>query len=501
MSLVQINGSTQVRQGSIIDDRLAERYVKADGSRVFTADQSLNGFRLTDLADPTSGQDAATRQYVNDTLFATFGSGTPIGRALMSSATKAEARTTIDAEDSTRKGQANGYAALDSTGKVPVAQIPTPEALNLTKADVGLENVDNTSDATKWAATATVSNKTLDATNTVVLRADKFTLWDTNDSTRRAQFSAVNVTPNITQTYLLPANSTTLAGTDSIQVITNKIISGDLNTFSDIPIASVSGLQLALAARELVVNRGQADGYAPLNSAGKIDQAYLPSYVDDVEEYLNKTLFPTVGEAGKIYVALDTQAIYRWTGSVYVLLGGDPDMVPGNYAETIGDGVTSTFVLDHNFHTLDVTISVWEVSTGIEINCNKARTTQNTVTLTFASPPGINAYRAVILNGGVVADKTVAGLGPTWSTSTMTGAGSLSSAPNYTYIVLLASGAAPVLPSAIGNSSRYVLKNIHTADRTVTTTAAQTVEGQASLVLSPGASAEVVSDGTNWRII
>jgi hypothetical protein len=67
--------------------------------------------------------------------------------------------------------------------------------------------------------------------------------------------------------------------------------------------------------------------------------------------------------------------------------------------------------------------------------------------------------------------------------------------------VLLGSGAVATLPTAIGNESRYTLKNVHSADRTVSTTASQTVEGLGFLVLSTGASAELISDGANWRII
>lgn len=52
--------------------------------------------------------------------------------------------------------------------------------------------------------------------------------------------------------------------------------------------------------------------------AGKVPASQLPSYVDDVEEYANLAGFPVTGETGKIYVAIDTGRIYRWTGSVYV---------------------------------------------------------------------------------------------------------------------------------------------------------------------------------------
>ena len=51
---------------------------------------------------------------------------------------------------------------------------------------------------------------------------------------------------------------------------------------------------------------------------GKIPAAQLPSYVDDVEEYASVSVFPVIGESGKLYVALDTNRTYRWSGSIYV---------------------------------------------------------------------------------------------------------------------------------------------------------------------------------------
>tara|TARA_R110000868_G_C10972548_1_gene770413 strand:- start:8086 stop:9987 length:1902 start_codon:yes stop_codon:yes gene_type:complete len=62
---------------------------------------------------------------------------------------------------------------------------------------------------------------------------------------------------------------------------------------------------------------GSASGIAPLNASTKIDSIYLPSYVDDVEEYADLASFPVTGETGKIYVAIDTNKTYRWSGSVY----------------------------------------------------------------------------------------------------------------------------------------------------------------------------------------
>ena len=83
-------------------------------------------------------------------------------------------------EDKANKGVPNGYASLDATGKMPVAQAPPAPVTTvagrtgdvvLTKTDVGLSNVDNTSDATKNAAAVTLTNKTINgANNTLTVR-------------------------------------------------------------------------------------------------------------------------------------------------------------------------------------------------------------------------------------------------------------------------------------------------------------------------------------------
>jgi hypothetical protein len=75
MPQTQINGGTQIRSasitsdrlasGTVADDRLASSYVKADGTRAFTAAQSMGGNKLTSVGDPTTAQDAATKAYVD----------------------------------------------------------------------------------------------------------------------------------------------------------------------------------------------------------------------------------------------------------------------------------------------------------------------------------------------------------------------------------------------------------------------------------------------------
>lgn len=64
--------------------------------------------------------------------------------------------------------------------------------------------------------------------------------------------------------------------------------------------------------------KGQPGGLASLDSNGLVPSSQLPSYVDDVLEYSTLSAFPTTGETGKIYVTLDTNLTYRWSGTGYV---------------------------------------------------------------------------------------------------------------------------------------------------------------------------------------
>jgi len=85
-------------------------------------------------------------------------------------------------------------------------------------------------------------------------------------------------------------------------------------------------------------------------SSGIIDAARLPSYVDDVLEFANFAAFPATGEMHKIYVTLDTNRTYRWSGSVYVEINVDQTITltsdvtgsgTGTFAATIATGAVS----------------------------------------------------------------------------------------------------------------------------------------------------------------
>lgn len=108
---------------------------------------------------------------------------------------------------------------------------------------------------------------------------------------------------------------------------------GSADNTSDLNKPVSTAQQAALDLKIDLTEKGAANGVAPLNGSSKIDATYLPSYVDDVLEYANLAAFPVTGETGKIYVALDTNLIYRWSGSIYVEIS---EGIPMAYIDTDG---------------------------------------------------------------------------------------------------------------------------------------------------------------------
>lgn len=63
----------------------------------------------------------------------------------------------------------------------------------------------------------------------------------------------------------------------------------------------------------------------------KVPSSQLPSYVDDVLEYNTRAEFPATWEKGKIYIAINDDSQWRWTGTTYKKMVSSPwstDAIP-----------------------------------------------------------------------------------------------------------------------------------------------------------------------------
>lgn len=116
---------------------------------------------------------------------------------------------------------------------------------------------------------------------------------------------------------------------------------------------SISDLKSMLALNNVtneaqipLSQKGVANGVAELDASGKVPSSQLPSYVDDVLEYVNLSSFPTTGETGKIYIAQDTNKTYRWSGSAYVEISAS--LALGETSSTAYRGDRGKVAYDHS---------------------------------------------------------------------------------------------------------------------------------------------------------
>jgi len=167
----------------------------------------------------------------------------------------------------------------------------------------------------------------------------------------------VNGLSAATSSYLTSLPAGTISGSSQVSITQSQITDLDHYTDADnllylnskgvvsgsvvtsLPAGTISGSSQVsitesqitdLKTYQVTSEKGQANGYASLDSGGLVPSTQLPSYVDDVLEYANLASFPATGVTGKIYVAIDTNKTYRWSGSVYVYItSGAVDSVAG----------------------------------------------------------------------------------------------------------------------------------------------------------------------------
>lgn len=121
------------------------------------------------------------------------------------------------------------------------------------------------------------------------------------------------------------ATGTVDFATERLEVEGNIRYSGTLKPANQTPTANMwlkapttSTNAWAFITSDDITDHNAANKLLKLNSSGFIDSAYLPAFIDDVLEFANLAAMPLTGEAGKIYVALDSNKQYRWSGSSYV---------------------------------------------------------------------------------------------------------------------------------------------------------------------------------------
>lgn len=223
--------------------------------------------------------------------------------------------------------------------------------VEITKANIGLGNVDNTSDEDKPVSTA--------------------------------QQTALN------------------AKVDKTTTINEHALSGNVTiTKSDVGLGNVTN-----DAQVKKSEMGVAGGVATLDSTGKVPSSQLPSYVDDVLEYTSRAGFPATGQSGIIYVDLETNKTYRWGGTEYaeisasLALGEEPSTAyAGNKGKANADAIAALQTRVGNVEGTNTTQGA-----AIQTAQGAAEAAQTTAT---------QAKNAAATNAGAIEDIVVNGTTP-----------------------------------------------------------------------------------------
>lgn len=188
-------------------------------------------------------------------------------------------------------------------------------------------------------------------------------------------------------------------------------------------IATASTLGVIMVGNGLKIDVSGKMDLAILDESNLIKSDFLPSYVDDVLEFANYASLPVTGEQGKIYITIDDNSQYRWTGTKYSSFNNPLDYATQAEAEAgtdnikvmtalrvkesilanapmkkfttmIGDGAAKQIVVTHNLNTRDILINLYEgndlVMADVQI------TSVNSVTIVFAEAPNAGAIKVVI---------------------------------------------------------------------------------------------------------
>lgn len=102
--------------------------------------------------------------------------------------------------------------------------------------------------------------------------------------------------------------------------------------------------------------------------------------------------------------------------------------------------------------------------------------------------------------GDVTINVTSTG-GMTRIVATSSGNFTAGAATNTDYIYLIAGAHTMTLPTAVGNTNMYTVKNKYTSAITINTTSSQNIDNALTILINPLSSVDLISDNSNWWVV
>ena len=226
-------------------------------------------------------------------------------------------------------GDGTTYKQYSATEKTKLAGIETGAEVNTIDTVSDTTEIDlaiTARDLTATIRAGSIDESKLDTSVNASLDLADSAVQDLSDLWITATASEINVLDWIT------ASTAELNYTDGVTSSIQTQIDGKQASLGFTP--------------ENVANKGIAWGYASLDGTGKVPASQLPAYVDDIIEVANFASLPVTGVTGVLYVTLDTNLVYRWTGSIYVEISPSSGGAWGTITGTLSDQTDLQTALD-----------------------------------------------------------------------------------------------------------------------------------------------------------
>lgn len=400
----------------------------------------VGGFRIQNLADPATAQEAATRKYVLDQIAgigATYTdeqardavagmlvAGNNIDITYVDDAGNpgtitidVEALTSADIGDFNTAARAaisvTDTATLDlsynsTTGALSGAVLDSPTLGGASLAQVRDHSLTTGSRLATSSTTLAATDRLLGRDTAAGGATEELTVGGGIEFTGTGGIRTSAFTGDVTKTA--GGTATTIAN----DVVTNaKLANAPANTFKgnntgslgdpvDMTVAQAKAL-LALAAADIsdfstaadarvaaVVTGGFVSGLAGVD-ADTLGGSTKAQVVSDAIAGVVDTAPSTLDTLNELAAALGDDPNFATTISNALALRVQ------SYAANVGDGTATTYTITHNLNTRDVVVQIYENGDDYEqVWATVKRATVNTVTVTFGTAPTAAQYRVVV---------------------------------------------------------------------------------------------------------
>lgn len=304
------------------------------------------------------------------------------------------------------KGSIISNARINSGASLPVIG-NNGELFFLTSGDVGLYVFKNS----QW-------RKVFDSTLTSGVTAGTYTKVTVNSTgfvTSGTTLSSTDI-PNLDASKITSGVLT--VGTTGNAATATRLLNA--RTINGVPFDGTQNITIYAqdsTSRIASSEKGQPNGVATLDATGKIPVSQLPpSATNEILVYDNYSVFPATGVENVLYIAKDTNKVYRWDDSTTIYIevspstgggggGGTGGVITGNFVGYLEPKVSD--VRWYPFETTTITgvfATIGELSSGtITFDVLK-----NGISVFGANKPVIspNQYKSNLYNTSIIVTPT-----------------------------------------------------------------------------------------------